>query len=56
MDLVALAIHGVVFQKSVFHGNSDFRNSQKLDPLEITAKNYSGQNMQAFQKYFGARN
>jgi hypothetical protein len=30
---VALAIHGVVCQKSDFYGNSDIQNSQKLDPL-----------------------
>jgi hypothetical protein len=48
MDLVDLAIHGVVCQKSDFHGNSDIKNSQKLDPLEITEKNL-GQNMLAFQ-------
>ncbi len=28
------------------------KNSQKLDPLQITA----GQDMLAFQRYFGARN
>ena len=38
LDIVDLAIHGVVCQKSDFHGNSDIQNSQKLDPLEITAK------------------
>jgi hypothetical protein len=50
-----MAIHQVVCQKSDFHGNSDFPNSQKLDPLQITAKN-SGQNMLTFQIYFGVRN
>jgi hypothetical protein len=54
LDIVDLAIH--VCQKSDFHGNSDIRNSQKLDSLEITAKIISGQNKLAFQKYFGARN
>ncbi len=36
---VDMAIHGVVCQKSDFYGNSDIQNCQKLDPLEITAKN-----------------
>jgi hypothetical protein len=56
MDIVDLAIHGAVCQKSDFHGNSDIQNSQKLDPLEITAKKVIGHNMLAFQRYFGARN
>jgi hypothetical protein len=38
MDIVDMEIHRVVRQKSDFHGNSDFQNSQKLDPLQITAK------------------
>jgi hypothetical protein len=42
MGLVDLAIHGVVCQKSDFHGNSDIQNSQKLDLLEIaTTKNFT---------------
>jgi hypothetical protein len=53
LDIVDLAIHGVVCQKSNFHGNSDMQNSQRLDPLEITAKKISRQNKLA---YFGARN
>jgi hypothetical protein len=40
LDDVDLAIHEVVCQKSDFHGNSDIQNSQKLDPLEITAKKF----------------
>jgi hypothetical protein len=48
MDIVDLEIHGVVCQKSDFHGNSDIQNSQKLNPLEITAKKNSGKNMLAF--------
>jgi hypothetical protein len=55
MDIVGMAIHQVVCQKSDFHGNSDFQNSRKLDPLQKTAKK-SGQNMLAFQRYFGAIN
>jgi hypothetical protein len=51
-----LIIHRVVCQKSDFYGNIDIQNSQKLDTLEITAKKISGQNMLAFQRYFGARN
>jgi hypothetical protein len=43
-------------KKTDFYGNSDIQNSQKLDPLEITVKTISGQNMLAFQRYFGARN
>jgi hypothetical protein len=38
MDMVDMAIHRVVCQKSDFHGNSDFQNSQKIDPLQVTAK------------------
>jgi hypothetical protein len=44
MDLVDLAIHGVVCQKYDFHGNSDIQHSQKLDPLEITAKKFRPKN------------
>jgi hypothetical protein len=40
LDIVDLAIRGVVCQKSDFHGNSDIQTSQKLDPLEITAKKF----------------
>jgi hypothetical protein len=32
MDIVDMAIHRVVCQKSDSHGNSVFQNSQKLDP------------------------
>jgi hypothetical protein len=35
LEIVDLAIRGVVCQKSDFHGNSDFQNYQKLDPLQI---------------------
>jgi hypothetical protein len=55
MDIVGMAIHRVVCQKSDFHGNSDFQNSQKLDHLQLTTKN-SDQNMLAYQRYFCARN
>jgi hypothetical protein len=41
MDIVDMAIHAALCQKSDFHRNSDFQNSQKLDPLQIPAKNYS---------------
>jgi hypothetical protein len=34
MDIVDMAIPPVVFQKSGFHRNCDFRNFQKLDPLQ----------------------
>jgi hypothetical protein len=40
VDIVDLAIHGVVCQKCDFHANSDILNFQKLDPLEITAKKF----------------
>jgi hypothetical protein len=40
LDIVDLAIHGVVCQKSDFHGISDIQNSKKLDPFEITAKKF----------------
>jgi hypothetical protein len=39
MDIADMTIHRVACQKSDFHGNSDFQNSQKLDPLQITTKN-----------------
>jgi hypothetical protein len=42
--------------KPDFYRNSDFQNSQKLDPWKIPAEKISGQNMLAFQTYFGARN
>jgi hypothetical protein len=38
MDVVDMAIHPVVCQKSDFHRNSDFQNSKKLDTLQITAE------------------
>ncbi len=56
MDIVDMAIHPVVCQKSDFHKNSDFRNFQKLDHLQIPAKTISGQNMLSYQRYFEARN
>jgi hypothetical protein len=40
MDIVDMAIQPVVCRKSDFLGNSDFQNSQKLDPLQIPAKKY----------------
>jgi hypothetical protein len=40
LNIEYLAIHGVVGQKSDFHGNSDIQNSQKLDLLEITVKKF----------------
>jgi hypothetical protein len=39
-DIVNMAIQPIVCQKSEFHINSDFRNSQKLDLLQIPAKNF----------------
>jgi hypothetical protein len=39
MDTVDMITHPVVRQKSDFQGNSDFQNSQKLDLLQISAKN-----------------
>jgi hypothetical protein len=56
MNIADKKIHLVVSQKYDFHGNSDFQNSQKLDPLQIMAKKNSGQNILAFQRYSGARN
>jgi hypothetical protein len=40
---VDLAIHGVVCQKSDVHGDSDIQNSQKLYPLEKTAKKFKAE-------------
>jgi hypothetical protein len=40
MDIIDMAIHPVVGQKSDFYGNSDFQISQKLDPLQKTAKKF----------------
>jgi hypothetical protein len=39
MVIVDLAIHPV-HQKSDFHRNSDFQNSQKPDPLQMPAKKF----------------
>jgi hypothetical protein len=39
MDIVDMAIHRVVGEKSDSHGNSDFQNSQRLDPLQILTVN-----------------
>jgi hypothetical protein len=55
MDIVDMTIHPVVCQKYDFYRNNDFQNSQKVDHIQIPAKN-SGQNMVAFKRYFGARN
>ncbi len=38
MDVVQMAIHPVVCQKTDIHGNSDFQNSQKQDSLQLPAK------------------
>jgi hypothetical protein len=40
MDIADMSIHPVVRQKSNFHRNSDFQNSQKLDPLLLPAKKF----------------
>jgi hypothetical protein len=40
MDIADMAIHRLVCQKSDFHGNSDFQNTPKLDPLQIIAKKF----------------
>jgi hypothetical protein len=55
MGIVDMAIHQVFCQKSDFHGNGSFRNSQKLDHLQKQQKKL-GQNMLAFQRCFGATN
>jgi hypothetical protein len=47
-DIVDMAVHPVVCQKSDFHGNSDFQNSQKLEPQQVPAKD-SGMIILAFQ-------
>jgi hypothetical protein len=39
-DILEMAIHRVVCRKFNFHGNSDFQNYQKLDPLQIPAKKF----------------
>jgi hypothetical protein len=51
MDIVDMAVHPVVCQKSDCHKNSDFQNSQELEALQIPEKIF-------FPKYgyFGARN
>jgi hypothetical protein len=56
LDIADSAIHGVVCQKSDFHGNIDIQNYKKLDPLENKSKKNSDQNKLAFLRYFGARN
>jgi hypothetical protein len=40
MNIVDMAIHPGVCQKSNFHINRDFQNSQKLDPLQMPAKKF----------------
>jgi hypothetical protein len=55
MDIVDMATHRAVCQKSDFHGNSDLQNFQKLDPLQIIAKKFRSKNA-SFQRYLGARN
>jgi hypothetical protein len=40
MDIVDMAIQQAVCLKSDIHGNSDLLNSQKLDPIQITAKKF----------------
>jgi hypothetical protein len=40
MNIVNMAIHQAVCQKSDFHRNIDFQNSKRLDPLQITAKKF----------------
>jgi hypothetical protein len=52
MDIVDMAIHPLVFQKSGSHRNIDFQNSRKT----YTSTRISGQNMLAFQRYIGVRN
>jgi hypothetical protein len=52
MNIKNMAVHAAVCQKSEFYGNSDFQN---FYPLQIPAKTIYGQNMLAFQRYFGAR-
>jgi hypothetical protein len=39
MDILDMATHSVVCQNSDFQRDSDFQNSQKLDPLQMPAKN-----------------
>jgi hypothetical protein len=53
MDIVDMAILQVVCQKSDFHGNSDFQNSQKLDPLQIPIKNFSPKNANLSKIFWG---
>jgi hypothetical protein len=48
MENVDMASHTVVCQKSYFHRNSDFQNSQKLDPSLIQANKISGPNILVF--------
>jgi hypothetical protein len=38
LNIVDLAIHGVVCRKSDFHGNSDIQNSQKARPFSNNSK------------------
>jgi hypothetical protein len=40
LDIVDMAIHPVVWQKSDLHRNSDFQNSQRQDPLQIPEKKF----------------
>jgi hypothetical protein len=53
MDIVDVAILLVVCQKSDFHGNSDFQNSQKLYPLQIAAKKFLAKICEPFKHILG---
>jgi hypothetical protein len=43
MDIVDMTTHPIVCQKSDFYGNTDFQNSQKLDPLQIPSKKFQAE-------------
>jgi hypothetical protein len=52
MDIVGIATHQVVRQKLDIHINSNFQNSQKLDPLQMAAKKYFRPKYASLSKLF----
>jgi hypothetical protein len=52
MNIVDVAIHRAVCQKSDYHGNSDFQNSHQLVLLQITANKNFGPKYASLLKIF----
>jgi hypothetical protein len=52
MDIVDMAIHSIVCQKSDCHGNGDFKNSQKLDSTKTSQKIFRSKYVKKISKTF----